>query len=185
MRGKVVVFFGSPRKNGNTARLVQQAMDGAKAAGAEVTSYYLNDEGIRGCQGCGYCRGHEGCATKDALSPMYEEIKRAGGIIAGFPIYFGNISGQSKVWIDRLYPMLGGEFSPRYPGKKAVTVYSQANNDNDMFKKAIDTNDTFFKLFGWELADSILSYGSAQPDYSLPQELLDRAFEAGKRLVAE
>jgi len=180
--GKVVAFFGSPRKNGNTAKLVQQAIDGAKAAGAEVISYHLNDKDIRGCQGCGHCRSNEGCVTKDALSPMYEEIKQATGIIAGFPIYFGNISGQAKLWVDRMYPMIGGDFSPRYPGKKAVAVYSQANADKDMFKGAIEANDTLFKRFGWELADSILSYGSAQPDYSIPQELLDRAFEAGKRL---
>lgn len=74
---------------------------------------------LKGCQGCFYCRTHEGCDTKDKLSPMYEEIEQANGIVVGFPIYFGNIGGQFKQLIDRMYPMIGADFAPRYPGKKS------------------------------------------------------------------
>lgn len=181
---KIIAFLGSPRRNGNTAKLVEQVIAGAKAAGAEVITYNLNDERIRGCQGCNYCRTHEGCATQDKLQPMYEQINQAEGIVASFPIYFANISSQSKQWLDRLYPMITDDFSPRCPDKKIVTVYSQANGNKEILRGVIESNDRRFSLmFGWKLINSLLSYGSADPNYLVPQELMDKAFEAGRQLV--
>lgn len=148
---KIVVFIGSPRKDGFSTKLLNQVVEGAKAAGAEVVTYDLNGSGIKGCQGCYYCRSHEGCATQDALQPMYRDIKEANGIVASFPIYFGGISGQAKLWIDRMFPMVESTFEPRYPGKKAVTIYAQGNADPNLMKTAIDSNDGLFKLFGWDL----------------------------------
>ena len=92
----VIAFLGSPRKNGASTQLVIKAIEGAKAAGAEVVIYDMNDDEIKGCQCCYYCRAHEGCATKDKLQPMYEQIKEADGIIASFPIFFHNINSQGK-----------------------------------------------------------------------------------------
>lgn len=45
------------------------------------------------------------------------------------------------------------------------------------------TNNMFVTDFGWELIDSILSYENSEPNYTISQELLDRAFEAGKQLI--
>ena len=180
---KVVVFLGSPRPNGYTAKLVERVLEGAKAAGAEVVTYSLNDEGIKGYQGCFYCRNHADCATKDKLYPMYEDIKSACGIVGGFPIYFGTVSGQAKLWIDRMYPMLGDGHVPRYPGKKAVMVYAQANGDDNAFADAIRTNNSLVKMWGWELTESLLVYGDVAPGYTIPVELFDRAYEAGRKLV--
>lgn len=182
---RVLVFFGSPRKNGFTAQLLDQVIAGAEAMGAEVITYHLADDGIKGCQGCFWCREHVGCATRDALQSMYEEIKSASGIAAGFPIYFGGIGGQAKQWLDRLYPMYGDNFVPRYPGRKMVTVYAQANADPTAFADAIESTDSFFRGIGWDMVDSMLSYGNVLPGYSIPQQLLDRAYEAGKILAAE
>lgn len=180
---KIIAFFTSPRKNGYTAKLINRVLDGAKSADAEVSAYYLNDDGIRGCQGCFYCRGHETCATKDKFHPFYEEIKEADGIVAGFPIYFGEVGGQGKILLDRLYPMLDVNFAPRYPGKKVVTVYAQANPDPSLFTGAADKTHDYFKLCGWNLINSFLIYGDVAEGYTIPDELLAQAFEAGKQLV--
>lgn len=179
---KVIVFYGSPRKQGITYELTEQVIAGAKSAGAEIVTYDLNDEEIKGCQGCYYCRANDGCATKDGLHSMYAEMDEATGIVAGFPIYFGNINAQSKKLVDRMFPMVNGDFTPRHPGKKIVTLYAQTNPDKDLCKNAIEANDVSFKSFGWELLDSILSYGAAAPS-EIPQELIDRAFKAGQQLV--
>jgi len=180
---KIVAFLGSPRKNGYTAKLINRILDGAKSVGADVVIYDLNAEGIKGCQGCFYCRVHEDCATKDALYPMYEDIKTADGIVFGSPIYFGTVSGQAKIWLDRMYPMYALDFSPRFPGKKAVTVYAQANPDDTRFTDAIETTNNFMKAYGWEVIESLLIYGDVAENYTLPEELLDRAYEAGKALA--
>jgi multimeric flavodoxin WrbA len=128
-------------------------------------------------------RHHEGCATKDTLQPMYEDIAEADGIAVSFPLYFGGINGQCKSWLDRLYPMLGSDYSPRCPGKKIVAVYAQGNADPEFLKSTIDQTNTFFRIFGWELKDSLLAYGTQKPGYRLPKDLLKTAYEAGKKLV--
>lgn len=180
---KVIAFYCSPRANGYTAQLMNQVLEGAKSAGAEIVAYDLNQDGVKGCQGCFACRHMDGCATRDLLQPMYEDIKSATAIVAGFPIYFGAVSGQGKILLDRLYPMVGDKFLPRFPGKKVVTVFAQANPDNTLFSGAMETTHNFFKLCGWEILENLLIYGDVAPDFSLSQEVLTRAYEAGKMLV--
>jgi multimeric flavodoxin WrbA len=115
---RIIAFYVSARKNGFSSQLVDQVVAGAKSKGAEVVTYDLN-KGINGCQGCLFCRTHEGCAQKDGLASFFDQYRNADGFVVGFPIYFGNISGQGKIWLDRMYPLLAKDFSPRYPGKNA------------------------------------------------------------------
>ena len=183
---KIVAFVGSPRKNGYTSKLIEESIRGAKSKGAEVKVYDLNDEGVKGCQGCFYCRSNEGCSTKDYLQPMYEDIKNADGIIFGSPIYFLQITGQSKLWLDRMFPMLDGTtfpFQPRYPGKKAVTIFSQGNENKDAFQATIQSVNGSFNMFGWEIADSLLCTNTSSPNFKLSDALLKQAFTAGEQLV--
>lgn len=98
---KILLFLGSPRKNGISYTLAEQVVAGAKSVGAEIVTYDLNDEAIKGCQGCYYCRIHDGCAIKDDLAFMYEQIDEVKGMIVTFPIYFNAVSAQSKKLIDR------------------------------------------------------------------------------------
>lgn len=179
---EIIAFYTSARRKGFSSRLVDQVAAGAKSQGAEVIAYHLND-GVKGCQGCFYCRSHAACATNDALAPVFEQFPKADGFVVGFPIYFGNISGQGKIWLDRMWPLLAADFSPRYPGKKCVTIYAQGNPNPDICKGAIEANDGFIRRFGVEMVDSILNYGNNAPGYELPTELLERAFDAGKQLV--
>lgn len=180
---RIVVFQGSARKNSISTKLLDKVSEGARSEGAEMVTFDLNDPGIRGCQGCFFCRGHEGCATKDALQPMYEEIKEADGIAVSFPMYFGGISGQCKSWLDRMYPMLGPDMKPRYPGKKVVTVFAQGNPDPAFLKGTIDQTNQFFRIFGWELVNTLLAAGTQVPGYQLSDDLAAAAYEAGKKLV--
>ena len=89
---KIVVFNGSPRKKGFTSQLMGEVI-----RGAQIKVFNLDDEGVKGCQGCFYCRKNAGCARKDALQPMYEEIKNADGVIFGSPIYFYQITDGRSV----------------------------------------------------------------------------------------
>lgn len=179
---KVVVFYGSPRKNGVSNKIADMVAKGAEDAGAEIVFYDLNQEGVKGCQSCFFCRGNDKCAVKDPLTPMYDDIFEACGIVASFPIYFFNISAQGKILIDRLYPMINGDFSPRNPGKKVVTVYAQANPDEETYKESITKNNEIFSAFGWEVIESILAVNTMDPELKM-DKLLAKAYEAGKNMV--
>lgn len=180
---KIVAFRGSPRQNGFTNQLMNKLLEGARAAGAEVVLYDLNRDGIKGCQGCFYCRKHDTCAQQDALSPMYQDIRDACAVVAAFPLYFGQISGQGKIWLDRMYPMFNEDFSPRFPGKKAVTIFAQAKADPAVMQDAIDGLNGLIGGYGWDLVRSYLIAGTVQPDYVIPEKQLEEAYQLGQLLV--
>ncbi len=190
---KVVVFNGSPRKNGYTAKLLVQVANGAKSKGAEVIEFDLNDPGIRGCQGCLYCRSHDGCAVNDYLQPMYEAIKEADAIVFGSPIYCYQITGQAKIWLDRTFPMVGDGFAARHPSKKAITIFAQGSPNPEFGAEGIKVVNNIFTRYGWKLEDSILCCGTTDfhsenfemfnSNLEEFEELSLRAFKDGENLV--
>lgn len=180
---KIVAFLGSPRKNGYSAQLVYRLLEGAKAAGVQVVVYDLNDEKVRGCQGCFYCRSHEECVQQDALQPMYQDIRESEAIVAAFPVYFGSISGQGKIWLDRMYPMFGDGFVPRCPGKKAVTVFAQTQTSPSMMQASMDMVHGLFKGYGWEVVKTFPIMGTVDSTKALDEALLCEAEETGRRLA--
>lgn len=180
---KVVIFKGSPRENGYTTKLLKQVANGAKSKGAEVIEFDLNDSGIRGCQGCFYCRTHDGCAIKDYLQPMYQVINEADAIVFGSPIYYHQITGQARVWLDRTFPMLGDNFAPRHPGKKLITIFAQGNPNPEIGAEGIKFITNILGSYGWKLEDSIHYCGTNDPDLAVFEELSLRAFKDGENLI--
>lgn len=179
----VIVFHGSARKNGVSNQLVDRVAAGAESAGADLVFYNLNDPRIRGCQGCMYCRSHEGCATQDALQPFYGQIKDAAGIVIGFPIYNMNISGQTKQWLDRMYPLIDDRFQARYPGKRCVAAYAYGNADPNIYDDPIAANNRLLRLYGFERIELLVAHCTAAPGYAIPDDVMEKAFDAGRRIA--
>ena len=103
----LIAINGSPRRNGNTAQLLQQAIKGAQDAGASAEMVNLYALNFKGCTSCFACklksRPHGSCAMKDDLSPVLEKVKAADAIIFGTPIYFMNLSAGMIAFIERLF----------------------------------------------------------------------------------
>lgn len=181
---KIIIFNGSPRKNGYTYRLLTQVAEGAKSKGAEVMEFDLNDPEILGCQGCFYCRSHYGCSVNDYLQPMYDAIKDADAIVFGSPIYYYQVTGQARLWLDRTFPMVGDKFAPRHPGKKAVTIFSQGNPNPEIGAGAVKfIANILDETYGWKIEDTIHCCGTNNMDEAIFEELLKRAYQDGENLA--
>ena len=102
-----IAINGSPRRNGNTAELLKQAIKGAEEAGASTELINLYALNFKGCTSCFACklksRPHGSCAMKDDLSPVLEKIKSADAVVFGAPIYFMNLSAGMIALIERLF----------------------------------------------------------------------------------
>lgn len=121
---KVIAINGSPRRNGNTAELLQQALKGAQEAGAETELINLYSLNFKGCISCFYCKRkdkeHGTCAMKDDLTPVIERIKEADALIMGVPVYFMNLSSGMSAFIERLL------FSNYIYSNEIPTVFSKS-----------------------------------------------------------
>ena len=100
----VVGVNGSPRKDGNTAFLLNLALEAAKSLGAETVLIHAVDA-LSGqenpfCVVCSNpCEGR--CSKGNALGEAFDILRRADGILLGSPVYFGTVSAQLKAFWDR------------------------------------------------------------------------------------
>lgn len=109
---KIYGINGSPRKNMNTATLLDKALEGAKAAfpdkDVETERIDLYTLSYTGCRSCFACKRKGGksygkCAIKDDLQPVLEKLAKADGVIFGSPIYYRTITGQLHSFYERLF----------------------------------------------------------------------------------
>ena len=108
---KILVLAGSPRKNGNTDRLVGSFIEGARGNHTiEVIS--VSDYKVNPCIGCNACFGREGheCFQKDDMALIYPKLKDAEVVIIASPVYFYGISAQLKAVVDRLHTPMRNNF---------------------------------------------------------------------------
>ena len=79
---KILVVLGGGRPKGNTARLVQAFMEGAREAGHETELVSLMKTEVKGCLGCNACRYGKPCIQKDGFNEIAPKILggRSGGI---------------------------------------------------------------------------------------------------------
>jgi len=103
----VYAINGSPRKNWNTAQLLEQALAGAASQGAATELIHLYELDFKGCTSCFACKLKDGgsygrCAMRDGLTPVLEKLAGADGFVLGSPVYFGTVTGELRSCMERL-----------------------------------------------------------------------------------
>ena len=120
---KVFLINGSPRKNMNTAQLINSAKRGAESEGAETELIHLYDYCYKGCGNCFACKkvGNQTqglCDYNDELRPILEKLTTANSIIIGAPIYFGYANAQTRAFIERLIFPIHSYLVDNWTGEK-------------------------------------------------------------------
>jgi multimeric flavodoxin WrbA len=97
----ILGISGSPHKNGNTAYALKYALDVLKKQNIQTTYITLADKKIHPCKGCWKCAGRGRCIDPDDMDHIIRAMKWCHGLILATPVYFGLVSGQLKVMMDR------------------------------------------------------------------------------------
>ena len=100
----VIVISSTPRVNGNSEILANEFARGAKDAGHNVEVINLRDYNLKYCIGCYACHRTGKCVHNDGMNELGEKLLNADVIVFATPVYFYSMSGQLKVFIDRLVP---------------------------------------------------------------------------------
>lgn len=181
---KVLGFVGSPRAGGNTATLVTQVLAGAKETGADVELIQLPSLNIGGCQGCKFCKSHETCRFDDDMQALYTKIREADRLVFGTPVYFSQMTGQMKLFIDRLYALIDAEYKPRIPaGKKAAVIITQGDDNPESFTAIAGTFGFAMSFLSVDVIAPLIVPGLDAPkDVEKTPSFLNAAFEIGKDL---
>ncbi|MEJ2695965.1 MAG: flavodoxin family protein [Candidatus Sulfobium sp.] len=162
---KVLAFNGSPRKKWNTATLLEKALEGAASKGAETELVHLYDLDYKGCISCFACKAKGGksygrCAVEDDLTPVFQHIETADAIILGSPIYFGNVTGEMRSFMERLlFPFLTYTDPPAslFPNRiKTGFIYTMNVTEDQMRESG------YFQLFNQQAGTMKMIFGSSE-----------------------
>ena len=162
---KIIGIIASPRKEGNTAWIVNKILEGAKERGAETQAWYSSELTIEPCRGCLCCHtdGDRGCIIDDDMQELYDAIDQADAIVLGSPVYMGQMSAQAKIFTDRLFAQISPRFSPHYKEKvtkkKLLLVFTQGNPDPGMFKEYFDYTKKMFQLLEFDVGEVVVVAG--------------------------
>ena len=209
---KIIIIDGGPRKNMNTAKLLQRFAEGAKSAGrdVEVKTIRLYDLDYKGCMSCMACKlkgkASNLCRFKDSLTPLLEEIAQADGLALGSPIYFGEVTGQMRAFLERLtFPWLSyNDYSLTAPKRMPIVLVETMNGTPER------NNSNHFGSMEWCITTAlgepqrIIAYNTTQvanyANYELGgfseeakhawrdihwEEDLQKAFESGRQMAGQ
>lgn len=137
---KILAINGSPRKGWNTDILLQKVLEGATSAGAETEMVHLYDLKFRGCVSCMACKLRKEprpnrCVLRDDLTDVLDKAHEADAIVMGSPIYFSEVTGMMRCFIERfLFQYLNYDdfAAPLSPKKRIAMVYTM-NAPESMF----------------------------------------------------
>jgi len=183
---KIVIVESSPRKEGNSSLLAQALADGAREGGAEVEEFALRRLRVGPCVACEACRDAKaGCAVKDDMQAIYAAIRAADAVVFASPIYWFSVNAQLKAVIDRLYAFGAEGWKPLKDKRFAVIL---AYGDSDLYTSggvnAVRSFEDSFRFLGAERAEFLYASADKAGEVAADKELMDRAFDLGKRLGA-
>lgn len=163
---KITCLLGSPRPHSNSAALAARFLETAAKLGAETLNYTLSRLTYRGCQACYTCKTKlDRCVLKDDLTEVLESVQRADTLVISTPVYYADVTGQLKCFIDRTYSFLKPDYitnpspSRLAPGKKLVFITTQGQPDPERFAKVPTRYGSIFKWYGFEESHLIRACG--------------------------
>lgn len=100
---KILIINGSPRVNGNSAKLIEEITKTFASLNIEYEVVDIANKDVRGCIACGYCSSNKGCVFKDIVNETSPKFEQADGLIVVSPVYYASPNGTLISFLDRLF----------------------------------------------------------------------------------
>lgn len=174
---KVLILSGSPRKGGNSDLLCDEFSKGAMEAGNNVEKIRVSEKKIAPCNGCYFCREHEGrCALNDDMTELLQKIIDCDVLVLSSPVYFYSVCAQLKTVIDRTVARW-----TEIANKDLYYIATAAEADEDTLETTLACFHGFAKCIdGYDEKGTLYGKGVAEKGDVLNRlELMQIAYEMG------
>lgn len=191
MEKKVIGILGSPLSQGNTALLLDRALQGAAEAGCSVEKIIVSQMQISGCMEAMHCKTHTTCEIEDDMIPVYGKIRDCDGVIIATPIMTMGIPGELKCFMDRFQVFFMAKYVRKEPlvsaerekQRQGLFIAISGMNRKDVFSGVLLSAAAFFDIIGMRFADRLLINNMDQKqDLHRFPDLVDDAYAKGKAL---
>lgn len=183
---KVLALCGSARRGGNTDLLLQEILQGAEEYGASTEKLYITDFVIKPCLGCAVCKQQEDCVQDDDYRLLLDSIQHSQAIVIGSPVYMGQVTGQTKLFLDRLYQLRRGDRTMKFDGShiRGAAVVTCGAPSQEHPQAALASLKLLFRFLNQPKVAEVVGT-SLGPRGSVRERdgLLEEAREVGRKLV--
>jgi len=179
---KILAVVGSPRPNGNTSYLTDEALGVAKRMGAQTEKILISERKLSPCYGHEECSSYDTCVQKDDGSEILQKLTEADGLIFATPVYYYDVSAWMKIFIDRLYFLYTHDIKCKAKAAGLIVVaggdgidHAKETLQNVLGASSIDIpNERLFVLTG---------LAGASSDARSNQQLISGARRMGRELA--
>jgi len=179
---KILAIVGSPRVDGNTNYLVDQALYEAAKLNAKTDKIMISQYNVNPCLGHKDCSDYESCLRQDDGIWILQRFGEADGIILATPVYYYDISSWLKIFIDRNY------FFYRHGRKccaKAAGFIILAGGAG--IEDTLHTLDKYLNTSPFNVPDDsrfvVTGYASRPGDVRNNSKLIEEARQLGRNMV--
>ena len=188
---EILAIYGSPRCKGNTTILLDQAVEGAVDAGAQVEKIVLRDLKMSPCLEIYGCKEKGRCVIQDDFQKIYDQLLWCHGLMLASPIFFYAVSAHTKILMDRCQSLWVkkywidkipyGQWEPK---RKGLFISVGATKGKKLFDGPLLTIKYFFDVLDMELWKALLYRGlDFEGDVLKHPEYLQEAYETGKEMA--
>ncbi len=189
----IIAIYGSPRRKGNTATLLKNAVQGARESGAVVEEIVLRDLKISPCLEIYGCMQAGECAIKDDFQKIRDQILAAQGLMLASPIFFYTVSAHVKIFMDRFQSLWVKKYwvdktpkNQKIINRKGLYIAAGATAGKKLFDGSLLTVRYFFDVLDMELWKALVYRRlDFAEDILKHPEYLREVYEAGKAFVKE
>lgn len=187
---RVLCIAGSPRRRGNSDRLLDAAVSGIEAAGGVAIRLAAAEVAPQPCRGCNACSATGECTTRDSMDEVYALLSSADAVIVSSPVYFAGVPATLKALYDRCQPFWARRYVLKQPPpprrRPGALLVVGAGGDPFGPECAITTTRSVFAVLDVQMTEVLQVIGPDSPtDVTRRSADLDRAVEIGRLLVSE
>lgn len=188
---RVLGIGGSPRPEGNTALLLQQAISGVETQGALTKTVILSQLNIAPCRHCDECWETGKCIVQDDMQWLSHELREADYVILASPIFFMGVTAQVKAMIDRCQALWVMKYVLKlsialnlHSKRKGLFISVGSTRLPNLFQPAIATVKSWFTTLDIIYTDNLLFSGIEKKGaITKHPTALKEAFIAGQKLI--
>lgn len=190
---KILAINGSPHKNGNTVKLINQIFRGARKNNHSCEIIHLVDLHLDYCNWCGECYETGVCPIDDGFQEHLKNIFGANLLIVATPSSTRSVTGYMKNWLDRfcnsqlIYEVdekKNVNKQSRVPkGKKGIIIVQGCT---DKFQETLEPINVVMVNLEIPVIERLIvpNVGLTEQDtVDKKPEVMQRAFKIGQKLI--
>ena len=184
---KVLGILGSPRIGGNSDVLLDQALAGAREAGAEIEKIILSQKKIAGCLDCGKCNETGVCIIKDDMGDIHKKVLEADALIHSVPVYFWAMTSQMKAYLDRWCAFFDEQwgmqkaYRPKFKEKKIALITLCGDSNTSAGDPIVHSFKNTSDFAGLTWVGVVQASASSKGEIARNEAVKKKAFDLGKK----